>query len=350
MAGVRGREVDWWANRIDCRHALEAAVPRRLSTAIALIVLLVSSRATPAERHAIGAPSSAGAPAGAPVQSRLEITRPGVYENLIIDGGGVSGNLVKITADDVTLRNCEIRHGSGNGIGIFGQRVVIENCRIHHMLAGSFREQRDAHGISGRWGDAVIRGCDIGYTSGDSIQFDPDRRSAGTVVIERCTLWTGPLPESSGEFLAGERPGENGVDTKTPSEGPRCRLVIRECLFHGWNQPAQISNMAALNLKENVDAEVTQCVFHDNEIALRVRGPGPRGGARVEIIDSAIFGAAVGIRAEDRIERLQISRLAWGPDVAERLRFVNGRPTSGFEQTGDRTAPPLDTLLRDGFR
>ncbi len=39
-----------------------------------------------------------GAPVGAKVVNRLEITKPGVYENLIIDGNFASGNLVKITA------------------------------------------------------------------------------------------------------------------------------------------------------------------------------------------------------------------------------------------------------------
>ncbi len=92
--------------------------------------------------------------------NRLEITKPGVYENLIVDGGGARGNLVKITADNVTLRNLEIRNGSGNAIGVFGNKVVIENCRIHHMLDSTFEKQHDAHGISGHWGDTIIRNCD----------------------------------------------------------------------------------------------------------------------------------------------------------------------------------------------
>ena len=84
--------------------------------------------------------------------SRLEITQPGVYENFLLDGRGAGGNLVKITADHVTVRHCEIYGGSGNAIGVFGANVVIENCRIHHMLSGTFKEQNDAHGIAGRWG------------------------------------------------------------------------------------------------------------------------------------------------------------------------------------------------------
>jgi hypothetical protein len=126
----------------------------------------------------VGTSGVVGAPERARIVKRLQITEPGVYENLIVDGDGASGNLVKITAPNVTLRNCEVRNGAGNGVGVFASPVRIENCRIHHMLAGTFRDQKDAHGITGRWGDVVIRNCDVSYTSGDSIQFDPDRASA----------------------------------------------------------------------------------------------------------------------------------------------------------------------------
>jgi len=312
------------------------------------VALLLTAR-LPAQ-PTIGANQAAGCLENPHAVSRLQITQPGIFENFLVDGGGASGNLVKITADNVTLRNCEIRNGSGNGIGVFGNRVVIENCRIHHMLASTFQEQHDAHGISGRWGETLIRNCDIGYTSGDSIQFDPDRVSSGTAVIEQCTLWTAPLPVAAGGFHAGERPGENAVDTKTKPDGQRCKLVVRKCYLHGWNQPGQISNMAALNLKERVDAEVTDCIFRDNEIAFRVRGPGKRGGARVTIVACAIYQADIGVRAEEGIELLKISGLAFGETVKQRIRFVDGQATAGFSSTGERTAPPLEVLLERGFR
>ena len=297
----------------------------------------------------IGPSGTIGATAQAKIVKRLEITQPGVYENLIVDGDGARGNLVKITAPNVTLRNCEIRNGAGNGVGVFASPVRIENCRIHHMLAGAFGDQHDAHGITGRWGDVVIRNCDISYTSGDSIQFDPDRASTGKVVIEDCRLWTGPLEADAAGFKAGERPGENGVDTKTRADGPRCRLEVRNCYVHGWNQPAQIDNCAALNLKENVDAVVEHCVFSDNEIALRVRGPGSRGGAHVTVVDCAVYRCATGIRAEDKIEELRVSGLAFGVGVARKLQLAGGKPAGGGPALGDLAAPDLKTLLRDGF-
>ena len=281
--------------------------------------------------------------------SRLEITEPGVYENYLVDGAGESGNIVKITANDVTLRHCEIRNARGNGVGVFGSNVVIESCRIHHLLNGTFKDQQDAHGVTGRWGNVTIRNCEICYISGDCVQFDPDRSSKGTVVIEDCDLWTGPLPEASLGFAQGERPGENAMDTKTKPDGERCRLVIRNCYLHGWKQPAQITTIAALNLKEHLDAEITNCVFADNEVAFRVRGPGSRGGAWVTIRDCAIYDTVVGVRAEDQIEKLVVEGLAVGDGVGAKIKFVNGPATPGYRLSGEPVAPALEVLLRDGF-
>ncbi|HYF35776.1 MAG TPA: right-handed parallel beta-helix repeat-containing protein, partial [Prosthecobacter sp.] len=220
---------------------------------------------------------------------RLEIDKPGVYENYLVDSNWQGGNRVKIKADNVTLRNCEIRNATGNGVGVFGKNVTIENCKIHHLLNSTFKEQHDAHGITGHWGNTTIRNCEIYYTSGDSVQFDPERNSVGEVLIENCTFWTGPLPADAAGFKKGESPGENAFDSKVrEGEAQRCKVTIRWCVFRGWRQPGQVDNLAALNLKEHIDATVTGCVFADNEIALRVRGPGKRGGAKVTVEQCAI--------------------------------------------------------------
>jgi parallel beta helix pectate lyase-like protein len=298
--------------------------------------------------HAVelaGAPGPVGAPADAKVVHRLEITKPGVYENFRVDAQGQSGNIVKITADDVTLRNCEIFNGKGNGVGVFGTRVVIENCHIHHLLNGTFKAQNDAHGITGRWGDVTIRNCDISHVSGDCIQFDPDRQSRGSLTIEKCHLWAGPLAEDAPGFKAGQNPGENAFDSKTKPDGERNKLIIRQCYMHGWNQPSQISTRAALNLKEHIDAVISNCVFDDNEVAIRARGPGGRGDARVTVQDCAIYRTQVGVRAEDKIEGLKILRIAYGPDVKTREERHGGKELPGYENTGSHAAPPMESLI-----
>jgi hypothetical protein len=280
---------------------------------------------------------------------RLEITKPGVYENYLVDSAWAGGNRVKITADDVTIRNCEIRNATGNGIGVFGKKVLIENCKIHHLLAGTFKEQHDAHGITGRWHQVTIRNCEIAYVSGDCIQFDPDRKSTGEVLIEDCTLWTGPLPADAGGFKKGERPGENAFDSKTMPQGPRSQVTIRNCYLHGWNQPGQIGNLAAINLKENVHARVEHCLFRDNEICFRLRGPGSRGGALVEVKDCAVYDSKIGVRMEDKIRDLKIERLGFGPGVERKYTMAGGGVGPGYQNTGEHQAPPFEQILQKGF-
>ena len=280
---------------------------------------------------------------------RLEIKKSGVYENYLVDGKWGTGNRVKITADDVTLRNCEIFNCGGNGVGVFAKNITIENCKIHHCLKGTFTQQADAHGITGFWSQITVRNCEIYQVSGDAVQFDPDRKSTGQVVIENCTFWTGPLPEDAAGFKKGERPGENAIDTKTPVKGERCVMLVRNCYFHGWNQPGQISNMSALNLKENVLVKVENCVLNDNEIAFRVRGPTRRGGANVEIKNCAVYNSAVGVRVEDKAENLKIERLGFGKNVTRKYHIIKNQPGPGYQNKGEYEAPALETLLKQGF-
>ncbi|MSU77828.1 MAG: right-handed parallel beta-helix repeat-containing protein [Gemmataceae bacterium] len=279
---------------------------------------------------------------------RLEIKKPGVYENYLVDGNWGVGNRVKITADNVILRNCEIFNCGGNGVGVFAKNITIENCKIHHCLKGTFTQQDDAHGITGAWTNITIRNCEISHVSGDAVQFDPDRKFTGKVVIENCTFWTGPLNEDRAGFKKSERPGENGIDTKTQAKGERCELIVRNCYFHGWNQPGQIGNMAALNLKENVHCKIENCVLRDNEIAFRVRGPGKRGGAHVDIKNCAIYDSAVGVRVEDKAENLKIDKLGFGPGVSRKFHIVKNTPGKGFENKDEFTAPNLDSVLKMG--
>lgn len=308
--------------------------------------VLIFSHTCAAEttRHA-GTTGKVGTLENPQLVHRLEIAKPGVYENYRVDALGGGGNIVKITANDVTLRNCEIFNGSGNGVGVFGTRIVIENCRIHHLLNGTFEAQHDAHGITRRWGAVTIRNCDVSHVSGDCIQFDPDRVSRGGLVIEHCRLWSGPLAADAPGFKAGQNPGENAVDSKTMPDGERCRLIIRNCFMHGWSQPSQIQNRAALNLKEHIDARVSDCVFEGNEIAIRARGPGGRGDPRVTIENCAIYQTRFGVRAEDNIRQLKLIRMAWGGGVGSRVVFHGGKNPPGFENIGETTALPIEQLV-----
>jgi hypothetical protein len=298
----------------------------------------------------IGTQGSIGCNAAPKRVARLVIDKPGVYENYLVDGQWGSSTLVKINANGVTLRHCEIRHGKHNAVTVYANDVVIESCKIHHVLASSFDKQHDAHGITGRSTNLTIRNCDIGLTSGDCIQFDPGRGRWDNVQIETCTLWTGPLPADAGDFKHGQRPGENAVDTKQKVANPRSRLTIRNCLMYGWNQPGQVSNMAALNLKDHVQATVENCVLRDNEICFRVRGgEGERGGAQVTIRHCAVYDSRVAVRAEDRIENLKISDLGIGGGIQRKFHAAGGGTGSGYENVREFTPPPYETAVKQGL-
>jgi hypothetical protein len=158
------------------------------------------------------------------------------------------------------------------------------------------------------------------------------------------------LPEDAAGFKRGQRPGENGVDTKQQVANPRSRLTIRNCLLYGWNQPGQIGNMAALNLKNQVDATVENCVFRDNEICFRVRGgQGEFGGARVRIDNCALYDSLVGVRAESRIEDLKIRRLGIGQGVERPVYIPGGRTGGGFENVEPFTPPKYDDVIAAGL-
>ena len=157
--------------------------------------------------HAIGSDGKAGCRGGPKKVDRLSIKSPGVYENWLVDGDWGESTLVKIVADDVTLRNCEIHRGRHNAVLVVGKNVLIESCKIHHVLAGTFQDQKDAHGITGQPTKLVIRNCEISHVSGDCLQFDPGRGAWDDVLVENCTFKTGPLESDAAWFKKGERPG-----------------------------------------------------------------------------------------------------------------------------------------------
>jgi hypothetical protein len=164
-------------------------------------------------------------------------------------------------------------------------------------------------------------------------------------VIENCEVWTAPLKEDAGGFKRGEQPGENGVDTKQESRNPRSQLTIRNCLFHGYRESGYISMPAALNLKDNVEVLVENCVFFNNFVSLRLRGPGKHGGARVTVRDCYFYDCDTAVRMEDRMERLEMIRPRFGDGVRRRYQQVGGKPVELKIEDEQETTTPLATLI-----
>jgi hypothetical protein len=276
----------------------------------------------------------------------LRINQPGVYENILVDGEWISEDLVRITADNVVLRNCTIRHGRRDAVEIYGRNVRVENCHIHHVIGGTYRAEHniDAHGITGRPLNLTVRNTEISHVSGDALQFDPGRKAEpygwDNVLVEHCFLWTGPLDADYADYKRGERPGENAFDSKVAPNGPRARVTFRNTLMKGWGHGA-IGNGAALNLKEKVQAVVDRCVFVENDIAFRCRGAGPgRDSAWVTSRNCTVYQTSRVFRLESGVENVKIFFLATGEDVPREYDRAPG-PGTGFAVAGSRAAPPL---------
>jgi hypothetical protein len=207
----------------------------------------------------------------------LTVNHPYVsIEGLVFDGQYGLNDTVRVSAGGSFLRltNCEVRRSSYDLIDMAApEGVVIENCLIHRALnaAGG---RTDAHGIvAGAVRDLVIRDTEIHTFSGDGLQVDPGRASPGwtRVTLERARIWLAPLPAAENGFAAGTVPGENAVDTKASAAFPRASILLRDVTAYGFRN-GLIGNMAAFNLKEQIDATVERVVVYDSEIAFRLRG------------------------------------------------------------------------------
>jgi hypothetical protein len=266
----------------------------------------------------------------------LTIDHPHVIvEGLILDGQYGPEDTTRVTAagDHFQLRNAEVRHSSRDLVDIGGpQGVLIDGCLIHHALnaAGG---RTDAHGIAaGAVRELTIRNTDIHTFSGDGLQVDPARAAPGwsSVVIEGTRIWLEPLRVATNGFAVGVVPGENAVDTKANPILPRSRIVIRDTTAWGFRD-GLLGNMAAFNVKENVEAIFDGITVHDSNIAFRVRGPAPStGGAWVTISNAVVHDTSTAFRYEDNIETLRIWHTTIGARVGRTFQAASSK-SSGLQ-------------------
>jgi hypothetical protein len=257
------------------------------------------------------------------------------FEGLVFDGQYGRDDTVRLTgtAHYLVLRNAEVRRSTFDLIDMGGPAgVVIENCLIHHALNAA-NGQTDAHGIAaGPVRDLTIRNSEIHTFSGDGIQVDPGRSAPGWnhVTIEGTRIWVAPLPAPENGFAAGAVPGENGVDTKASFNLPRSTIVIRNVTASGF-RGGFIGNMAAFNLKENVDATVDGATVSDSEIAFRLRGGGSAtAGAFVTIKNAVVHSVLTAFRYEDDIQNLHIWNSTVGGGVTRAFQAASST-SSGLD-------------------
>lgn len=275
-------------------------------------------------------------PSGAPgsvVVSRagqvLQVSHPDhVVDGLHFDGQYAATDAVRVSSngDRFVLRHAEIRRSGRDCVDMVApDDVLFEESVIHHCLWWDGTARQDAHGIvAGAVHGLTIRDVEIHTFSGDAVQLDPGRSLPGwdDVVIERSTFWLAPLPAAANGFAAGVVPGENAVDTKTNITAPRGSLVIRDTVARGF-RGGLISNMAAFNLKEQVEATLDRVTVSGSQIAFRLRGPGSNGGAWVRLRNTVIHDVDTGIRYEDGIEQVEVSHVTFGSGVSRMFRAAN---------------------------
>jgi hypothetical protein len=160
-----------------------------------------------------------------------------------------------------------------------------------------------------------VRGSEIHTVSGDAIPFAPGRNCPGwdDIVVEETRMWHEPLAAPENGLPAGTVAGENAIDTKTcdTAGSPRSRLTVVNSAAWGW-QNGLISNMAAFNIKENVDAVFDRVTVFDSEIGFRLRGPGSRAGALVRLQNVVVYDSDTAVRYEDDIDGLRIYSSTFG--------------------------------------
>ena len=258
----------------------------------------------------------------------LRISHPFLtVQDVVIDGqyGAFDAVIVDTAADGLLLQGVEVRRSSRDCIDIRAPAsVVIEGAHVHHCLNAA-NGQTDAHGIAaGAVRDLTIRDTRVHTFSGDGVQVDPGRAAPGwdRVTIERCQFWTEPFAEPENGFAVGTVPGENAIDTKALGTAARATLIVRDTEAWGF-RGGLITNMAAFNIKENVDAVFDRVTVSRSEIGFRLRGPGPNAGAWVRVQNAVVYDVATGVRYEDDIERVEIWNSTFGAGVVRAFQAAS---------------------------
>ena len=258
----------------------------------------------------------------------LRVSHPFVtVRGLVIDGayGPFDTVVVDSAASSFVLQRSEVRRSSRDCIDMRAPaNVLVDGALIHHCLNAA-NGRTDAHGIvAGSVRNLTIRATRIHTFSGDAFQLDPGRTAPGwdDVTIERCQFWLEPLAAPENGFAAGAVPGENAVDTKTLATAARATIRIRQTEAWGF-RGGLITNMAAFNIKEQVNAIFDRVTVSRSEIAFRLRGPGSNGGAWVRVQNAVVYDVTSGVRYEDDIERAEIWNSTFGRDVDRVFRAAS---------------------------
>ncbi len=278
----------------------------------------------------------------------LTLAHPHVtLDGLVLDGRYGPDDAVRVTsaASGLVLRNLVVRRSGRDCIDLDGPAdVLLERVLIHHCLDAR-GGRKDAHGlVAGPVERLTVRDSEIHTFSGDALQLDPSRAAPGwtDVRLQRVKLWLAPLATAINGFPAGVVPGENGIDTKTPRGGRRASLRLEDVEAWGFRD-GMVTNMAAFNIKERVDAVFERVSVHHSQIGFRLRGRADAG-ATTSIEHAVLHHVTTALRVEDDLASLSLRDVTLGREVGEALRRVDALGT----RLDVRRLVVLGTQLPDG--
>lgn len=275
----------------------------------------------------------------------LDVAHPFVIiENLVFDGKFGADTTAQVTADDVVLRNLEIRRSGRHLLSIAHAARVLVDAGLIHQALNAAGGRTDAHGIVAESAtDLTIRQTDIHTFSGDGIHLDPGREAPGShrVTVERVRIWLAPLTVATNGFAVGVVPGVNALETNASPLVQRRTLVVRESSAWGF-RGGLASPMAAFHLKENVDARLDGVTVTDSDYAFRVRGQasGVQGHVITTLMNSVVHGVGTAFRYENASFTWRIWNTTVGLGVTRAFQAVSSSG-SGLEVRNVASVAPL---------
>ncbi len=229
------------------------------------------------------------------------------------------------------IRRSEIFNCTRDGLDLLNLTTVhVEDLHIHHCLRGTFGSEEDAHGIVGDNVQNLTSGgtINIHQVSGDCIQFDPARNGSDNIDFSGSinTWWTEPLSENfNAGWDTGDSPGENAVDTKVLT-ATRMSMTIGNLTAFGFTDIAEISNRAALNIKEGTDFVLDGFTGYDNENCFRIRKTTGvnAGNPDITIMNAEMWDSDKAFRVEDNLDDLKVYNCTLGSGITTFLQEAGG--------------------------
>lgn len=211
----------------------------------------------------------------------------------------------------------EIRRSGGHCMDLSDvATVLIEDSRIHHCVS----VKADAHGIAGgSVYDLTVRDTEVYLVTNAAISVSTEDEELpwDRLVVQGCTLYSGPLDETVGRLLSGAVIGHRGISINSAVGSPS--VVIRDTTVWGFNEG---ENAAGIVLKDGVDAWVDRVTLFDLKVGFRLRGPN----TEIRIQNALVYDARTAVRLEENLGTPAIYHMTVGPDVTRAFEDVAGPP------------------------